>query len=73
MFGSDCAAEHLIREMSSVLYVSDAPVLTGALRKTGHCAVQSSHRSHSGQGKSGHSLHRLLKTVHGDRLLLDYL
>lgn len=37
-----CAAEHLNREMSSVLYVSDAPLLTGADKRTGWCAVESS-------------------------------
>lgn len=36
---SDCAAEHLNHEMSCVLYVSDALVLTGAQRKRGWRAV----------------------------------
>lgn len=39
LFSSDCAAEPLDREMSSVLYVSGAPVLAGAHRKTGRRAV----------------------------------
>lgn len=36
-------------------------------------AAQSSHPSHSGQGKSGQSLHSLLNMVGGGTLLPDYL
>lgn len=39
LFASHCVAELLNREMSRVLYVSDAPLLTSAHKKTGECAV----------------------------------
>lgn len=42
MFASDCAAELLIREMSSVQYVYEAAVPSGARTETGRCTVQSS-------------------------------